>query len=786
MNWLRQYWKVGVGTLVVVFLTFFYFSLPDPLFKDPYSTVLEDRNGNLLSASIADDGQWRFPLQQNIPEKFKVAIVQFEDKRFYSHWGVDPSAIGRAIKQNVKAGRVVSGGSTITMQVIRLARKNQSRTFVAKAIETIQSLRLEFALSKEEILAYYASHAPFGGNVVGIEAAAWRYFGRRVDQMSWAEACMLAVLPNNPSLIHLGRNRDELKLKRDRLLLQLKNAEKIDEMTYELAISEPIPENPHALPQKAKHLLVRAKMEGHDQKKIHSTIDERIQIQSERIIGDHFRRISGNQVFNAATIILKVETGEVISYVGNTNAGADHQEMVDVVTAPRSTGSILKPFLYAAMMDEGGMLPRTLVSDVPTVISGFSPKNFSREYDGAVPADQALIRSLNIPAVLELQEYQYEKFYNLLKNVGLTTLKYEADHYGLSLVLGGAEGTLWDITGAYASMARTLNHYFLKPGSKRYHKSNFHSPYYVSNANQQQQLELSETSWLNASSIWLTFDALRELYRPGEETGWQHFSSTKPIAWKTGTSFGFRDGWAVGTNAEYTVGVWVGNADGEGRPGLTGTEMAAPILFDLFALLPGQSWFQKPESELTEIQVCAKSGQRLSSFCESSVATWVTKAGLSSLPCEYHRRIHLTSDERFQVNLDCETLTNVHSANWFVLPPVQEYYYRSKNISYRPLPPTRSDCVPATQVAMDLVYPKQGAEIFIPRELDGSPGRTLFQAAHRSSQSTVYWHLDGDYIGSTKKTHHLSLTANIGKHTLTLVDDEGQILTQSFRILASP
>ncbi|HRX01415.1 MAG TPA: transglycosylase domain-containing protein, partial [Cyclobacteriaceae bacterium] len=398
---------MAVGALILVFLIIFYFSLPDPLFEDPYSTVLEDRNGNLLSASIADDGQWRFPLQQDVPEKFKVAIVHFEDKRFHSHWGVDPWAIGRALRQNVQAGRIVSGGSTITMQVMRLARKNQARTFIEKAIETIQSFRLEFALTKEEILAYYASHAPFGGNVVGIEAAAWRYFGRRVDQMSWAEACMLAVLPNNPSLIHLGRNRVELKLKRDRLLLRLKDAGEIDEITYELAVSEPIPENPHALPQRAKHLLVRARVEGNDQKKIRSTIDERIQIQSERVVDDHFRRISGNQVFNAAAIILKVETGEVLAYVGNTNAGSDHQEMVDVVSAPRSTGSILKPFLYAAMMDEGEMLPRTLVSDVPTVISGFSPKNFSREYDGAVPADQALIRSLNIPAVLELQEYQY-------------------------------------------------------------------------------------------------------------------------------------------------------------------------------------------------------------------------------------------------------------------------------------------------------------------------------------------------------------------------------------------
>ncbi|GAB1445915.1 hypothetical protein MASR2M41_16510 [Flammeovirgaceae bacterium] len=263
--------------------------------------------------------------------------------------------------------------------------------------------------------------------------------------------------------------------------------------------------------------------------------------------------------------------------------------------------------------------------------------------------------------------------------------------------------------------------------------------------------------------------------------------SRKPIAWKTGTSFGFRDGWAVGTNPEYTVGVWVGNADGEGRPGLTGTEMAAPILFDLFSLLPRQPWFQQPVSEMKQIQVCAKSGQRLSSDCESANLVWVTDRGLQTQPCEYHKKIHLTEDEKFQVNLNCEKAEKIHSANWFVLPPVQEYYFRSKNISYKPLPPLRSDCgAGAKLVAMDLVYPKQGASIFIPRELDGTPGRVLFQAAHRSSSSTIYWHLDGEYIGFTKKTHQISLSATFGHHSLTLVDDDGEILTQSFTILSNP
>jgi len=779
-------YKKTTGIVIVLFVAFF-FCLPDPLFDNPYSTVLEDNNGNLLSASIAQDGQWRFPTQAAVPAKFESAILLFEDKRFYSHLGVDPLATFRAIQQNLKAGGVVSGGSTITMQVIRLSRQNHQRTYFEKIIEMIVATRLELSYSKKEILSMYAAHAPFGGNVVGIEAASWRYFGRKLDDLSWAESAMLAVLPNNPSLIHPGKNRSLLKEKRDRLLDRLKEDGTFDEMTLNLAKAESLPQKPLSLPRRAKHLLARASQEGHQQTRIESSIEEAIQQQAERILNEHQQRLSGNQVYNAAAIIIKVETGEALAYVGNADAGSEHSEMVDIVNSPRSTGSILKPFLFAALMDDGKVLPQTLIPDVPTLIGGFSPKNFSKDYDGAVPADKALIRSLNIPAVHELRDFRYEKFYGVLKNVGLTTLTQPADHYGLSLVLGGAEGTLWDITGAYASMARTLNNYFTVVGGKRYDKHDFHPPTYLKDPAIEKEAQLTETSWLNASGIWLTFETLKELYRPGEETGWRYFNSTKPIAWKTGTSFGFRDGWAVGTNPEYAVGVWVGNADGEGRPGLTGTEMAAPILFDLFSLLPGQPWFQQPVSEMEQIKVCSISGQRVSANCESANSIWVTSHGLQTQPCEYHKKIHLTEDEKFQVNLNCEKAEQMHSANWFVLPPVQEYYFRTKNLSYKPLPPIRDDCGGGARlVAMDLVYPKPGASIFIPRELDGSPGLALFQAAHRSSSSTIYWHLDGEYIGSTRKTHHLSLSGSSGAHSITLVDDDGEILTQSFNILSDP
>jgi penicillin-binding protein 1C len=786
-NRLKKYWKL-FSLVFFVLAILFYFSLPPTLFSDPYSTVLEDRNKNLLSASIATDGQWRFPEEASVPDKFKEAIVLYEDKRFYNHFGVDPISIGRAIKQNLQIGKIVSGGSTLSMQVIRLARKNKPRTVFEKLIEVILATRLEFRYSKKEILALYASHAPFGGNVVGIEAACWRYFGRPQDELSWAEAALLAVLPNNPSLIHLGKNRIRLKEKRDRLLTRLSQEYKFDSLALDLAKAEPIPENPIALPRMASHLLDRAIAGGHAQQKIISTIDAPLQQQAQQILQDHHERLRANQVFNAAAIIVEVKTGNVLVYIGNVNAGKQNHERVDVINAPRSTGSILKPFLFAAMLDEGKMLSTTLQPDVPIIINGFAPKNFSNEHDGAVPADQALIRSLNVPAVEELRDYRYEKFYELLKNIGLTTLNNPADHYGLSLILGGAEGTLWDITGVYASMARTLNNYFNYPGKDRYDKSDFH-PLRYSVTDYHLPLTThhspSSTSWLSASSIYLTFDALKELYRPGEETGWKYFSSSKKIAWKTGTSHGLRDGWAVGVNPDYAVGVWVGNADGEGRPGLTGTETAAPILFDLFSLLPGSAWFQPPISEMEKIPVCSKSGYRVSNLCEAADTIWVTKAGLQTTACPYHKKIHLSKNKKFRVHTACESLANIVPTSWFVLPPLQEYYFKAKTVGYLTIPPYRNDCAsPSALASMDLIYPKADSKIFVPRELEGNIGSTVFEAAHQNPRAIIYWHLDGNFLGATSTTHRMALNPTMGNHVLTLVDGGGEVVKRQFQILS--
>ncbi|MEO1053374.1 MAG: penicillin-binding protein 1C [Bacteroidota bacterium] len=787
MGKLRKYRRLLQASVGIGLLVYYIFCLPSQLFDTPYSTVLEDRNGHLLGAMIASDGQWRFPASDSVPDKFTTALLHYEDEHFYDHIGFNPASLLRATWQNLKARRVVSGGSTITMQVVRLSRKGRSRTILEKVRELIFATRIEWSYTKNEILALHASHAPFGGNIVGLKAATWRYFGRGPEDLSWGEAATLAVLPNSPSLIHPGRNRDQLRLKRDQLLNKLMAKGVIDTLTAQLAMAERIPDNPKPLPQIASHLLIRSFKEGLREQRITSTIDIGLQENVDQIVNRHYQQLRFNGIHNAAALVLDVETGEALAYVGNTRKIGPESSgnAVDIITAPRSTGSILKPFLYAAMLNEGQMLPKTLVPDVPTFIQGFAPTNFARTYDGAIAADRALARSLNIPAVLMLRDYRYEKFHSLLQDIGMTTLHRPADHYGLSLVLGGAEGNLWDITGAYASMARTLNHHFEGAGSVKYDKNDFHAPVFtLSNHKAFEPRDFN--SILNAGAIWTTFQAMLEVYRPDDQSSWKLFETSKKIAWKTGTSYGFRDAWAVGVTDKYAVGVWVGNADGEGRPGLTGIKAAAPIMFDIFSLLPKGDWFSKPESELIKVPICRLSGYRVSPHCDTHDKIWIPKEGLNTVSCPFHKVVHLTKDGRQRVNTRCASVSNMVSKPWFVLPPVQEYYYRSKNAFYKVLPPYKLGCSEENDQlrSMQVIYPRNNTKIYIPKELDGHRGGTIFEVAHRIPNSQIHWHLNGEYLGHTKRIHQMELAPTRGNHSLTLIDQNGELIETNFEIIS--
>lgn len=744
--------------------------------------MLEDKDGNLLAAQIANDGQWRFPYNNTVPEKFKACIIQFEDRSFYTHPGFNPFAFGRAVLQNIKAGRTVSGGSTLTMQVIRLSRKGQKRTYFEKLVEIILAGRLELSYSKQEILALYASNAPFGSNVVGIDAAAWRYFGRSADKLSWAESATLAVLPNAPSLIYPGKNQERLRKKRNRLLDQLFAVGAIDKETCELGKEEPLPGKPHPIPQLASHLLQRSAKEGHTGELVRSTIDGHLQERITEIIENHHKILKGNEIHNACAIVIEVSTGNVLAYVGNTNNSGrpEYNSDVDVINAPRSTGSILKPFLYASMLNDGELLPGTLIPDIPTQIAGYAPQNYNTTFDGAVPAKRALARSLNVPAVRMLQNYGIEKFNYNLKKLGMTTLNYTPDHYGLSIILGGSEAKLWDLTGMYASMARALNNYI--PNGGKYNKNDLHANTYIPKA--ESSKELSNTNYFDAASIYLTFEAMVEVARPDEDAGWRQYTSANKVAWKTGTSFGFRDGWAIGVTPKYVVGVWVGNADGEGRPGLTGIQTAAPVLFDIFSLLKPSKWFQIPFDEMEKVGICRLSGCRATEICDPVDTIRIQKTGLRSEPCPYHRMIHLDQSETYRVSSNCENVNNMKHVSWFVLPPAMEWYYKSKNPSYKELPPYRSDCEAQGVNAMEIIYPKQYSKIYVPVEIDGSMGKTVFEVAHRKANTIIYWHLDGKYIGSTQNIHQMGLAPDEGIHELTLVDADGESISEQFEIVS--
>ncbi len=709
-----------------------FFCLPRDLFKGTvYSTVVESAEGELLGARIAADGQWRFPPADTVPQRFATALIQFEDRQFRWHPGVNPAALVRAAVDNARAGHVVSGGSTLTMQVIRLSR-GKERTLWQKIIEAVQATRLELRCSKRRILALYAAHAPFGGNVVGLEAAAWRYFGRPASELSWGEAATLAVLPNAPASMHPGRNRAQLLEKRNRLLERLLKHGDIDADTYEAALSEELPEAPLPLPAWASHYVERCPRGERTRTAIRLPLQKAV----ESAVNLRSDDLAREGVADMAALVIDNRSGEVVAYVGNASPGRERPGVqVDVAASARSTGSILKPFLYAAALQEGVILPRTLLPDVPVNLGGFAPQNFDRQFYGAVPADEALARSLNVPSVFLLREYGIPKFHALLQKAGLSTLTRDASWYGLSLILGGGEARLDQITAAYSALVRSYCH-------------SGHSE--------------ASSAW-NPVALWYMFDALKEVNRP-DELDWRLIRSVRKAAWKTGTSYGFRDAWAVGMTPEYTIGVWAGNAQGQGVPGLTGARTSGPVLFDILNLLPAsEGWFDEPfaavapqddrrREESVWAKVCRESGRLAGPDCPDPEDLLIPAAGMETDPCPYHKN------------------------GEFVLPPAMEWFYKPHHPEYTGARKASGD----TEV--QFIYPSSGSTLYLPRQMSGEVEGVVFRAAHHKADATLWWHLDQTYIGETRLIHELRLAPAPGKHTLTVVDDEGNTASVGFTV----
>ncbi len=446
----------------------------------------------------------------------------------------------------------------------------------------------------------------------------------------------------------------------------------------------------------------------------------------------------------------------------------------------------LGPLLVDFLENEGELLPDRLVPDIRSYMGGFAPENFDGTYAGAVKASKALSRSLNIPFVRMLMSYRTEKFHSRLRDFGLSTINQPPGHYGLSLILGGAEATLEDLCTAYGSMARVLLN-FGEHSPHHYAATDWHPPVL---------LQLDDTTTappvtnrfgkLGAAAVWFTLQAMLEVERPAAEASWRAFENARNIAWKTGTSYGHRDAWAVGVTSQHVVAVWVGNADGEGRPGLTGFNYAAPVLFEIFGLLPpAPAWFTPPYDDFASVAVCPESGCLKGPWCPAGEVRDIPAGGIKSVVCPWHRLASLDASGQWRVHADCEQATNMQQQHFFVLPPAQEYYYKARNARYRELPPWRADCRGSQQEKledMQVVYPLKYTEVTLPRELDGNTGGMVVEVAHRKPGEIVYWHLNGQYLGETRSFHQMTIYPEPGNHTLTLTDASGQTLEHPFSV----
>ncbi len=694
-----------VLTAILFILANWCFPLPKARLHPPVSQIVLDRNGEWLRAFLADDGMWRFSRQSSVisyqsqevfdkpdpslPDNYLLhqAILTSEDKWFYYHYGINPVSIATAFYDNLKAGEVVRGGSTITMQLARLMEP-KARTIPNKLIEMFRALQLEHTYSKPEILTFYFNMLPYGGNIVGTAAASRFYFNKPQHALSLGEAALLAVIPNAPERLRPDRFPENARKAREKVLNRLLARRLISEQQWQEAVREPIPHKRHPLPFKAPHLsrMLAKHAKSTINGRIYTTIDAKVQATAARILREYLdaeRKPSlrgSHSTSTGAIIVMDTQNRHVLAMVGSHDF-FDRSALgqINGTLAPRSPGSALKPFVYALAMEEGLITPEILLFDVPVTYAGYEPVNYDGKYNGYVTARQALARSLNVPAVNLNARLKNVTLHAFLKQAGISTLA-PAQKYGLSMVLGGCEVNLLELTTLYAGLANmgefgpyqlTLprNSRQAQEGSERSIPLN-RQPTAESERSERpenyfsQRLLRKETSFIITEMLTNSQLPTNTVRNP---EAFERTMNLPKIAWKTGTSYGHRDAWCIGYSPKLTIGVWLGNFDGKGAPMLSGTDAATPILFALFTALTGQNthrWFTKPE-QLKTRQVCALSGAPVSSHCPVHKEDMYIPGISSVAVCTIHKRIYVDEATGYSLCSHCRNLpTADRSSNY--------------------------------------------------------------------------------------------------------------------------
>jgi len=774
---------------------------PPGSFGENRSTAILDAHGRLLGATVAADGQWRFPDGDCVPWRFREAVLAAEDRRFLSHPGIDPWAVARALRDNFRPHRRLQGASTITMQAARLLRRSQGRaprrTLFAKLSETALALRLELWCRKPTILALWSANAPFGGNVVGLEAASWRWYGTPPEDLTWGQCATLAALPNAPSrLLGTAEGRLALVARRDAILARLRAQGVLDSVEWSLARTEPLPDHPHALPSAAPHALARLARVAPGRRWT-TTLDLDLQSEVLRLARSQLADLSLQGVQGLSVLVVEVPGGDTLprlrAWIGDAGPQA-----VDLALAPRSTASTLKPFLYGLLLDQGRILPKQWLLDIPSRWGDYRPLNASGRFDGAVPADLALSRSLNVPWVRELHGIGVEPFLGLLRRAGLGHLHRDAEGYGLSLVLGGAEASLAELASAYASFARggvAAPFLLARSGDRTLVLGGPPAegqlpPRTPDEADRQAEDAMREPGRsrriLSPEAAWTVLEALRRPGRIEEEEAWKAFAGARPLAWKTGTSFGFRDAWTVAVRPRWVVAVWAGDPGGTGRPGLWGSTAAAPLAFRIQPLLSSAGtprWFAPPPG-LASIPVCASTGWRRSVSCPDGGTVLGPATGRAAPLDAWWRMRPFDASGTWRVRSTCADPHTTVSRPVLELPAAVEALLRQSGSTPMPdAPAWREGCDPSDLGGqIQILIPENGSRVLLPRDIDGTVQKLAIQVGHRRRDAAVRCFLDQTDLGISERFRDFLVQPSPGTHTVLCQDDEGSQARARFSV----
>ncbi|EAJ9005312.1 penicillin-binding protein 1C, partial [Campylobacter lari] len=700
-------------------LVYFSFDSKD-LFKSTYSKVLLDKNKEILSVFLDSNEQWHLE-SEFIPQKLKSAVILYEDKNFYSHYGVDFLALIRAFKNNLFSSKR-SGASTISMQTIKLLEQNK-RTYFNKFNEIIKAFALESACEKDEILKLYLNNAPYGGNLVGVASAGLFYFEKDLKDLTWSEAALLAVLPNNPGLINLEKNKDRLLKKRNALLDRLFEKGYFSKDILTLAKAEKLPSfktRKNLAPHLARRLLA-------DKEQIVSSIDKKIQIKFEEKAKEYSYKLQQKGIKNLAILLADAKTNKVLAYVGS-NDFYDFASFgqVDGVIAKRSVGSTLKPLLFAFAIDEGLIVPESLMLDVPTFFSNFAPQNANKKYHGFISAKESLQKSLNVPFVSLLAEYGYEKFFYKLKDI----LDFEDENfkkYGLSLILGTKEFSLEDMVKIYLG----LGNY-----------GNFKELLYEENAFIKKDKKL-----ISDGASFLTLQTLKDLDR----TGLRQYDFNTIISWKTGTSYGRKDAWAIGTSPKYTLGVWVGNFNGEANANLYGVSIAGELFFELLSLLDGINLeFEKP-NDLVSIKIENQTGYRYDYKFDFKEVLYPQSANvLRTSP--FLKEVFMYKNK--EINSLDENFIHAKKKIILNLPSHAQAFFAKEKHN-----------LPSFNQKLKIIYPLNNLNIILPKDLKSK--QKLLVKISNPKKEKLFWYLNQELIFEGKE-ESLALNLKKGKYTINI------------------